>query len=156
MDVLIWYLYRSDPSSFSIYLVNMHGYPNVHKLVADDVKTSDGSYTMDDISGIDKGYVLFFVQYPILIYTDNRATTPAPASKSTSSRTTTRTVVFWPNRRSSKSNLAPLPLPPSVRLKSPAHIPKPTRTKSTLLHLVLAVSYILMLPLSWFKRISEW
>lgn len=118
----------------------MHGYPNVHKLVADDVKTSDGSYTMNNISGIDKGYVLFFVQYPILIYTDNRAATPAPASKSTSSPTTTRTAVSWPNPRNSKLHLAP----PRVRPKSLANIPKPTRLKSTLLPLVLAVSYILI------------
>lgn len=71
----------------------MHGYPNVHKLIADDVKTSDGSYTMDNISGIDKGYALLFVQYHLLIYTDNCVIMPAPASKSTSSPTTTRTAV---------------------------------------------------------------
>ena len=137
---------RSDPSSFSIYLVNMHGYPNVHKLVAENVKTSDGSYTMDNISGIDKGYVLLLVKCPLLIYTDNCTAKLAPASKSTSSPTMTRTAVSWPNRRNSKSNLAPLPLLLRVRPTSPANIPKPTPTKSTLLPLVLAVSYILMLP----------
>ena len=49
------YLFSSDPSSFSIYLVNMSGYPNVHKLVAENVKTSDGSYTLDGVSGVDNG-----------------------------------------------------------------------------------------------------
>lgn len=48
-------LFSSDPSSFSIYLVNMSGYPNVHKLVAENVKTSDGSYTLDGVSGVDNG-----------------------------------------------------------------------------------------------------
>lgn len=52
-------LYSSDPSSFDIYLVNMHGYPNVNKLVAENVKTSDNSYTLKDLAGIDNGYVAF-------------------------------------------------------------------------------------------------
>ena len=50
-----WDSVSSDPSSFSIYLVNMNGYPNVHKLVAENVKASDGSYTLHDISGVDNG-----------------------------------------------------------------------------------------------------
>ncbi|OJJ30457.1 hypothetical protein ASPWEDRAFT_713709 [Aspergillus wentii DTO 134E9] len=50
-----WSSVSSDPSSFSIYLVNMNSYPNVDKLIADDVKTSDGSYTIDSLSGIDNG-----------------------------------------------------------------------------------------------------
>lgn len=52
-------LYSSDPSSFDIYLVNMNGYPNVNKLVAENVKTSDNSYTLKDLAGIDNGYVAF-------------------------------------------------------------------------------------------------
>lgn len=52
-------LYSSDPSSFDIYLVNMNGYPNVNKLVAENVKTSDNSYTLKDLAGIDNGYVSF-------------------------------------------------------------------------------------------------
>lgn len=51
--------YSSDPSSFDIYLVNMNGYPNVNKLVAENVKTSDNSYTLKDLAGIDNGYVVF-------------------------------------------------------------------------------------------------
>lgn len=50
-----WDSVSSDPSSFSIYLVNMNGYPNVHKLVAEDVKASDGSYNLHDVSGVDNG-----------------------------------------------------------------------------------------------------
>jgi hypothetical protein len=53
-------LHSSDPSSFDIYLVNMNGYPNVNKLVAENVKTSDNSYTLKDLAGIDNGYVAFF------------------------------------------------------------------------------------------------
>lgn len=52
-------LYSSDPSSFDIYLVNMNGYPNVNKLVAENVQTSDGSYTLKDLAGVDNGYVDF-------------------------------------------------------------------------------------------------
>ncbi|EYE95128.1 GPI anchored serine-threonine rich family protein, partial [Aspergillus ruber CBS 135680] len=50
-----WNSVSSDPSSFDIYLVNMNGYPNVNKLVAENVKTSDNSYTLKDLAGIDNG-----------------------------------------------------------------------------------------------------
>jgi hypothetical protein len=48
----------SDPSSFDIYLVKMNSYPPINKLVAENVKTSDGSYTIDGLSA-DSGYVYF-------------------------------------------------------------------------------------------------
>jgi hypothetical protein len=47
--------HSSDPSSFDIYLVKMNSYPPVNKLVAENVKTSDGSYTIDGVS-VDSGY----------------------------------------------------------------------------------------------------
>ncbi|BCR92662.1 GPI anchored serine-threonine rich family protein [Aspergillus chevalieri] len=50
-----WDSVSSDPSSFDIYLVNMNGYPNVNKLVAENVKTSDGSYILKDLAGVDNG-----------------------------------------------------------------------------------------------------
>jgi len=58
-------IYSSDPSSFDIYLVNMNGYPNVNKLVAENVKTSDGSYILKDLAGVDNGYVAFLTFSPL-------------------------------------------------------------------------------------------
>ncbi|KAF7178091.1 hypothetical protein CNMCM7691_006749 [Aspergillus felis] len=49
-----WSSVSSDPSSFDIYLVKMNSYPPVNKLVAENVKTSDGSYTIDGVS-VDSG-----------------------------------------------------------------------------------------------------
>lgn len=57
--------HSSDPSSFDIYLVKMNSYPPVNQLVAENVKTSDGSYTIDGLSA-DSGYVLFTSQYTII------------------------------------------------------------------------------------------
>lgn len=47
--------HSSDPSSFDIYLVKMNSYPPVNKLVAENVKTTEGSYTIDGVSA-DNGY----------------------------------------------------------------------------------------------------
>lgn len=44
-------------SDFSILLVNMSNYPNINKLVAENVKADEGSYTLDDVAGVDSGYV---------------------------------------------------------------------------------------------------
>jgi hypothetical protein len=46
----------TDPSSFDIYLVNNAVYPNVDKKIASDVDASDGSYTVDGLSGLTDGY----------------------------------------------------------------------------------------------------
>lgn len=45
----------SDPSTFDIYLVNNAIYPSVNKKVATGIKTSKGSYTVDDLD-ISAGY----------------------------------------------------------------------------------------------------
>lgn len=88
----------SDPSSFSIRLVNMNNYPNTNTLVAENVKADEGSYILDDFAGIDSGYVASNINPCVssgyllmLMYA-------APASKSTSSTTTTRITVSWRNR----------------------------------------------------------
>lgn len=47
----------TDPSSFDIYLVNNAVYPNVDKKIASDVDSSDGSYTVDGLSGLTDGYI---------------------------------------------------------------------------------------------------
>lgn len=57
-----WSSVSSDPSSFDIYLVKMNSYPPVNKLVAENVKTSDGSYTIDGLSADSgSGYQVNFV-----------------------------------------------------------------------------------------------
>jgi hypothetical protein len=45
----------TDPTSFDLYLVNNAVYPPVDKKIATDVDTSDGSYTVDSISGLADG-----------------------------------------------------------------------------------------------------
>ncbi|RLL97344.1 hypothetical protein CFD26_106545 [Aspergillus turcosus] len=57
-----WSSVSSDPSSFDIYLVKMNSYPPVNQLVAENVKTSDGSYTIDGLSADNgSGYQVNFV-----------------------------------------------------------------------------------------------
>ncbi|KAL4815131.1 Ser-Thr-rich glycosyl-phosphatidyl-inositol-anchored membrane family-domain-containing protein [Aspergillus spinulosporus] len=50
-----WDSVSTDPSSFDLYLVNNAVYPSVEKKIASDVDTSDGSYTVDGISGLENG-----------------------------------------------------------------------------------------------------
>ncbi|KAL4976278.1 Ser-Thr-rich glycosyl-phosphatidyl-inositol-anchored membrane family-domain-containing protein [Aspergillus desertorum] len=50
-----WDYVSTDPSSFDLYLVNNAVYPSVEKKIASDVDTSDGSYTVDGISGLENG-----------------------------------------------------------------------------------------------------
>ncbi|BDD62800.1 hypothetical protein MPDQ_006099 [Monascus purpureus] len=50
-----WSSVSTDPSTFDLYLVNMHVYPNVNTKIASGVKTSDGSYTIKGVSGITSG-----------------------------------------------------------------------------------------------------
>ncbi|CEL08691.1 hypothetical protein ASPCAL11836 [Aspergillus calidoustus] len=50
-----WDSVSTDPSSFDLYLVNNAVYPPVDKKIATDVDTSDGSYTVDSISGLADG-----------------------------------------------------------------------------------------------------
>ncbi|GIK05450.1 hypothetical protein Aspvir_009560 [Aspergillus viridinutans] len=57
-----WSSVSSDPSTFDIYLVKMNSYPPVNKLIAENVKTSDGSYTIDGLStDSGSGYQVNFV-----------------------------------------------------------------------------------------------
>ncbi|OJJ64730.1 hypothetical protein ASPSYDRAFT_140063 [Aspergillus sydowii CBS 593.65] len=51
-----WDSVSTDPASFDIYLVNKAIYPSVEKKVASDVDTSDGSYTVDGLSGVTDGH----------------------------------------------------------------------------------------------------
>ncbi|KAL3456699.1 hypothetical protein BJX64DRAFT_270136 [Aspergillus heterothallicus] len=50
-----WDSVNTDPSSFDLYLVNNAVYPPVDKKIASDVDTSDGSYTVDGVSGLESG-----------------------------------------------------------------------------------------------------
>ncbi|KAL4770218.1 Ser-Thr-rich glycosyl-phosphatidyl-inositol-anchored membrane family-domain-containing protein [Aspergillus nidulans var. acristatus] len=50
-----WDSVSTDPSSFDLYLVNNAVYPSVEKKIASDVDTSDGSYTVDGVSGLEHG-----------------------------------------------------------------------------------------------------
>ncbi|KAL6231637.1 Ser-Thr-rich glycosyl-phosphatidyl-inositol-anchored membrane family-domain-containing protein [Aspergillus navahoensis] len=50
-----WDSVSTDASSFDLYLVNNAVYPSVEKKIASDVDTSDGSYTVDGISGLENG-----------------------------------------------------------------------------------------------------
>ncbi|OJI98834.1 hypothetical protein ASPVEDRAFT_38329 [Aspergillus versicolor CBS 583.65] len=51
-----WDSVSTDPSSFDIYLVNNAVYPSVDKKIASDVDASDGSYTVDGLSGLTDGH----------------------------------------------------------------------------------------------------
>ncbi|CBF82983.1 hypothetical protein AN3310.2 [Aspergillus nidulans FGSC A4] len=50
-----WDSVSTDPSSFDLYLVNNAVYPSVEKKIASDVDTSEGSYTVDGVSGLENG-----------------------------------------------------------------------------------------------------
>ncbi|GIJ86642.1 hypothetical protein Asppvi_005534 [Aspergillus pseudoviridinutans] len=107
-----WSSVSSDPSSFDIYLVKMNSYPPVNKLVAENVKTSDGSYTIDGVS-VDSGsgYQVNFVskdpkntgilaqsqQFKVessgsTTTSDSASSTTATESSSTASHSSTGTV----------------------------------------------------------------
>jgi hypothetical protein len=51
---------RTDPATFDLYLVNQAVYPSVSTLVASDVDTTKGSYTIkannQDLTASDTGY----------------------------------------------------------------------------------------------------
>ena len=47
----------TDPSHFSIVVVDNTHYPPVSKTVADNVGTSKGSYTIPPMPGLQSGYV---------------------------------------------------------------------------------------------------
>lgn len=44
--------FSTDPSSFDIYLVNNAVYPPVNQLIAKNVETSKGSYTLDGLKNV--------------------------------------------------------------------------------------------------------
>ncbi|KAL4938962.1 Ser-Thr-rich glycosyl-phosphatidyl-inositol-anchored membrane family-domain-containing protein [Aspergillus oleicola] len=50
-----WDSVQNDATSFDLHLVNNAVYPPVDKTIASDVDTSDGSYTVDGISGLEDG-----------------------------------------------------------------------------------------------------
>ncbi|KAL4996444.1 Ser-Thr-rich glycosyl-phosphatidyl-inositol-anchored membrane family-domain-containing protein [Aspergillus recurvatus] len=50
-----WDSVSTDPSAFDLYLVNNAVYPSIEKKIASDVDTSDGSYTVDGVSGLENG-----------------------------------------------------------------------------------------------------
>ncbi|KAL4747425.1 Ser-Thr-rich glycosyl-phosphatidyl-inositol-anchored membrane family-domain-containing protein [Aspergillus terricola var. indicus] len=50
-----WDSVSTDPSSFDLYLVNNAVYPSVEKKIASDIDTSDGSITVDGVSGLENG-----------------------------------------------------------------------------------------------------
>ncbi|KAF3386130.1 GPI-anchored membrane protein [Penicillium rolfsii] len=50
-----WTWVNTDAQNFDLYLVNNAAYPPVSKKIASDVKTSDGSYTIDSLSGVSAG-----------------------------------------------------------------------------------------------------
>ncbi|KAL2846170.1 Ser-Thr-rich glycosyl-phosphatidyl-inositol-anchored membrane family-domain-containing protein [Aspergillus pseudoustus] len=50
-----WDSVNTDPTSFDLYLVNNAVYPPVDKKIASDVDTSQGSYSVDGVSGLSTG-----------------------------------------------------------------------------------------------------
>jgi hypothetical protein len=54
-NTIKWNSVNTDPSSFSIELVNMAVSPPVTIKVASDVKTSTGSFTVDPIKDVTPG-----------------------------------------------------------------------------------------------------
>lgn len=49
--------HSTDAKSFNLYLVNNNVYPPVSEKIASDVETSEGSYTIDSLTGVTAGYV---------------------------------------------------------------------------------------------------
>lgn len=90
---------RTDPAKMNIYLVNQHVYPNTQKLIASNVDTDSGSYTINakDVD-VDTGYVDPARRSSLSLspLTFNLAA----ATRSTLSRR--RAGAFWPSRSSSK------------------------------------------------------
>ncbi|KAJ5825668.1 hypothetical protein N7474_002806 [Penicillium riverlandense] len=59
-----WQSVSTDPGTFSIYLVNQNTYPNIETLIASNVDTSKGHYTMKAQDSIDKsGYQINFISH---------------------------------------------------------------------------------------------
>lgn len=55
-------LKSTDAKSFDLYLVNNAVYPSINKKIASNVETSDGSYTIDSLTGVSAGYEFFSIQ----------------------------------------------------------------------------------------------
>lgn len=51
-------LRSSDPDEVTLVLVNMASQPTVNKVITQNAKVSDGSYTVDMITGIPVAYVV--------------------------------------------------------------------------------------------------
>ncbi|KAJ5390722.1 UPF0619 GPI-anchored membrane protein [Penicillium cataractarum] len=51
-----WTYVNTDAKSFNLYLVNNAVYPPVSEKIATDVETSDGSYTIDSLTGVTAGH----------------------------------------------------------------------------------------------------
>ncbi|KAL4924083.1 GPI anchored serine-threonine rich family protein [Aspergillus undulatus] len=93
-----WDSVSTDVSSFDLYLVNNAVYPPVDKKIASDVETSDGSYTVDGISGLEDGHgyqVNLFSNEEhntgILAQSEQFNVTVSDSTSSTSSTTSTHT-----------------------------------------------------------------
>ncbi|RHZ66737.1 GPI anchored serine-threonine rich family protein [Aspergillus thermomutatus] len=103
-----WSSVSSDPSSFDIYLVKMNSYPPVNKLVAENVKTSDGSYTIDGLS-VDSGsgYQVNFVskdpQNTGILAQSQQFTVESSGSSTSSSSASTTTATETSTSSSSSS-----------------------------------------------------
>ncbi|KAJ5439969.1 uncharacterized protein N7458_010967 [Penicillium daleae] len=50
-----WTFVDTDAKSFDLYLVNNAVYPSINKKIASNVETSDGSYTIDSLTGVSAG-----------------------------------------------------------------------------------------------------
>ncbi|EAW12375.1 GPI anchored serine-threonine rich family protein [Aspergillus clavatus NRRL 1] len=98
-----WTTVNTDPSSFDIYLVKMNSYPPVNKLVGEDVKASDGSFTIQGVTAAEgAGYQINIVsndplnsgilaQSQQFNVSDSSASSSSSSSSSSKSSTATET-----------------------------------------------------------------
>ncbi|OJK02381.1 hypothetical protein ASPACDRAFT_41205 [Aspergillus aculeatus ATCC 16872] len=130
-----WTTVSSDPDEVTLVLVNMASQPTVNKVITQNAKVSDGSYTVDMITGIPvaNGYQLNAIanttQNTGILSQSNQFNVTKVGKVETGKDTSNSTLSSPPSHISQSaptSPTSPTPTPtPSSPLSSPAHAHAP-------------------------------
>ncbi|RAH42254.1 GPI anchored serine-threonine rich family protein [Aspergillus brunneoviolaceus CBS 621.78] len=127
-----WTTVSSDPDEVTLVLVNMASQPTVNKVITQNAKVSDGSYTVDMITGIPvaNGYQLNAIanttQNTGILSQSNQFNVTKVGKVETGKDTSNSTLSSSPSHTSQSAPISPTPTPtptptPSSPLSSSAH-----------------------------------